>query len=240
MGLSPGNPALCRRRSTGCPYSEMSEKEEVHRLIDAIADDLGTSSNGRAQFLYLLDPLLCGPVRLSLLNSGTPLSEVYYGMQHIASIGDAALAWMWYLLDACKSSKHTKDLRKHIKSPVVRTSKPKLMLRMTLSSIASHLEDGEATKMIAFVCRTKLQENPQNLSVNDGRGAFKAVLELFRIVEKRQIITPTNISALYDWLREIKRNDVITELVETYDSTLETSIGSLSAGKPRTQCVRRE
>ena len=207
----------------------MTENVQIHRLFDAIGEDIGKNSDSHAEFLYLLYPLLSGSTRGKLLSPDTPLSEVYYGIQNIASIGDAALAWMWYLLDACKRSKHTNDLRKHIKSPVVRALKPKLMLRMTLSSIASSLELAEVEKLVNFVCRTTLENNPHNFKV--GEGAFKALLELFSTVEKREIITSDNIGVLCDWLCEVKRVDLVTELVNPYDANRVINIPP-STGKP--------
>ena len=100
---------------------------------------------------------------------------------------------------------------------------PKLMLRSTLSTIASQLEREQAEQLITLVAEMHLKVHP------DRFGDSYRLLKLFEMMESRHLLDDC-LSALRDALQLIKRFDLVETFIDVYNPNKLISV-SLTKGE---------
>ena len=98
------------------------------------------------------------------------------------------------------------------------TLPPALALRELVADVVCNIRDeSDARRLIEFIARFQLGMNPSTFHTqNDGNQ--KGLLQLFIKAEQQQCITPENVSVLEEYLKKMKRKDLLS-LVDKYKSS---------------------
>lgn len=199
------------------------------RLLNEIQK--GASRDNLSSCRYLYGALLPS----SQLCKAKTLCDFYYLLKDSPKHSSTALSLNAYILEHTCSQEKAAALRKFAedeKEFETDQEIPKLRLRELLARVAGELDEAQADSLVKSMARLELCTNPDHF-ITSHSSCVESTLELFTKIEQQECLKPgvAPLSVLECYLKEIGRNDLVSQHLKDYNPKQPFTLAVMHAGR---------